>query len=72
MGPGLRYEPETRAVQLMPNFLKPTPPSLANGQPVSVSLIEAADYAGNRLAQPVTWAFTADRPKATGARRSAG
>lgn len=64
VGYSVRFAPDTRALVITPALL-PTPVTLANGQNVAVSINKLQDYAGNALAQPFTWNFTADRPQVT-------
>ena len=65
VGPGARYESDLKALAISPFSLKPALPPIINGQKVELSL-NVADYAGNQLAAPLTWSFTADRPKVAG------
>jgi hypothetical protein len=64
-GPALVFQPESRELLITPNLIPGAKP-IATGTPVTVTLLSAADYAGNQVAQPFNWTFTADRPKATG------
>jgi flagellar hook assembly protein FlgD len=60
---GLAYNPETRALEILYDALDPRPPLFADGQKVEVTIQGAQDYAGNSLAAPFTWDFTANSPK---------
>ena len=66
IGSGLTYDPVLQSIEITPNSLKPAPASLTGGQGVAVTLLAASDHAGNKLAAPYTWSFTADSKAATG------
>ena len=66
IGSGLTYDPVLQSIEITPNSLKPAPASFTGGQGVAVTLLAASDHAGNKLAAPYTWSFTADSQLATG------
>ncbi|HET7378037.1 MAG TPA: DPP IV N-terminal domain-containing protein, partial [Anaerolineae bacterium] len=65
IGRGVIYDPEFSALQIQPYGLKTPLPAIPNGQKVNMS-VRMSDYAGNAIASPFSWAFTADVPKVSG------
>ncbi len=65
LGRGVIFDPEFNALQIQPYALKTPLPAIPNGQKVTVAL-NVQDYAGNAVATPYSWAFTADVPKVSG------
>ncbi|MGB8644258.1 MAG: hypothetical protein WCF84_03420, partial [Anaerolineae bacterium] len=65
-GSGMSYSPDLHAFIVTPSQLNPPPPVIPNGQRVELSLSGVRDYAGNQVAAPFAWSFTADRPQVTG------
>ncbi len=63
---GLSYQPEGQMLYVYSNQLAPPPAPPAGGQPVQAILREVTDYAGNSLAAPFSWSFTADTAQTGG------
>jgi hypothetical protein len=64
-GKGVSYHPELGGLGLTPYVFNPPLPPAPNGQSIMVS-VQLADYAGNALAAPLVWTFTAQRPHVAG------
>lgn len=59
-GSGLTYDPLLQSINITPASLQPPVGPLNGGDQVELTLLEASDRAGNKLASPAAISFTAD------------